>query len=342
MTPSLVWVIYGSIEQPTGGYLYDYLIIEQLRRKGIVVRIEAIEPSDPDRVPKLLASLRPSNELTIVGDGLCAPELAEVFEHLSTARRVLLVHHFQSWELELDSNECRLTKVAEFRAVAASDFVVATSQTTARRILHEYPDCAAHVVEPGADRLEAPEWVASTKRVRLLGVGSAIPRKRWDRLLYCLDELSAEDLHVRLVGDPDRDPTYSDRLEQQIAASPYLRTHVQRLGTIDTDQLALELAHSDALILPSSLEGYGMVLTEALHAGVPVIVSQQAAIPSEIVRGGAAMIFQDEVELCSQLRQFVRDSRKRILARAAAQRVAKVLPRWADAGAQFYRLLTLA
>src|SRR5512133_624112 len=163
---ALAWVIYGSIEQPTGGYLYDYLIVEQLRQKGVVVRIESIEPSDPDRVPKLLESLRRNKDDAIVGDGLCAPELVEVFEHLSSARRVLLLHHLKSWELELDPSECHLIKVAECRAMAASDRVVATSQTTARRILQQYPDCAAHVVEPGADRLKVLEWIASTNRVR--------------------------------------------------------------------------------------------------------------------------------------------------------------------------------
>lgn len=52
-----------------------------------------------------------------------------------------------------------------------------------------------------------------------------------------------------------------------------LREHVVEISDCLDEDLALHLAHARALLFPSIVEGYGLPLTEALGAGVPVIAS---------------------------------------------------------------------
>ena len=59
---------------------------------------------------------------------------------------------------------------------------------------------------------------------------------------------------------------------RQTLDHPYLVVH----GKLSHSQLPQLLATTDCLVLPSRLESFGMVVVEALAAGVPVIVSDHA------------------------------------------------------------------
>ncbi len=52
-----------------------------------------------------------------------------------------------------------------------------------------------------------------------------------------------------------------------------LKDHVTELPRCDDHELATWLAHAQALLFPSFIEGFGMPLVEALMLGVPVIAS---------------------------------------------------------------------
>ena len=41
----VAWVIYGSLDQVSGGYIYDRLVVEQLRALGDRVTIVSLEPN---------------------------------------------------------------------------------------------------------------------------------------------------------------------------------------------------------------------------------------------------------------------------------------------------------
>src|SRR5262245_26045360 len=95
----VAWIVYGSLAEPTGGYIYDRLVVEGLREAGVEVEVVSIEPGDAaslvhDRVRK-------TNPELLVGDGLAMHELAPLFER-STTPSVLLIHHLTSWELEIE------------------------------------------------------------------------------------------------------------------------------------------------------------------------------------------------------------------------------------------------
>lgn len=342
MTLRVSWLAYGTLEQPTGGYVYDRLIVEQLRAHGAEVEVCPLIPNDPVGLAATLDRLLEGEINVVVGDALCINELGPLFEALvGRARRVLLVHHFTSWEREANAMDLAKLRAQERKAVSRADLVVTTSHTTAKRLCAEYPECVPHTVVPGADRLRRLPRALSRTECRLLGIGSLIARKRWELLLAVLDELSAPELYLRLVGDDTRDPEYSRLLAAQIARSPYLAKHVKYLGVIEDEELADELARAHALILPSSLEGYGMVLTEALHAGVPVVASRACAIADVLTDSDAALLFDEASELVVHLNRLACEPPLRTALQRAAAGCAATLPTWASAGARFRALLNL-
>lgn len=302
------WIVPGTLEQPTGGYIYDRSIVDYLRGEGDSVELGG--SSDVD---------------VIVGDGLSIPELARIFPGES-APCVLLVHHLGSWELE--RNDVSELRQLEARAIAASDLVIATGPRTRERLATEYPRTLCDVVTPGADRLPLrPREPNATGPLRLLHVGSLIPRKRVDLILEALPRNAT----LSLVGDRTRDPECAKTLRERTKTLG-LDPSVTFRGVLDDAALADEMARADALVLASSLEGYGMVITEALRAGLPVLAARSAAASAD-VEDPALLVFGDVSELALLLRETerIRKLRPRPLARS-----------WGDAGREFRHALTRA
>jgi glycosyltransferase involved in cell wall biosynthesis len=318
------WAAYGDLGQPTGGYVYDRLVVAGLRALGDDVTLAdlAMDPSLPARAP----DGAPFD--AVVGDALCVRELGAIFEDARRGvARVLLVHHLTSWEVEHVAEEG--LRATEARAISASDRIVVTGDATGARVAAEYPGHALDVVVPGADRLPRLSHRRDGEgRLRLLFVGSLIPRKRVLLLLDAMERADLPGLVLTLVGDAGRDPEHAAAVRARIDASRVLRGAVRIAGVADDEALSRALSEADALVLPSSLEGYGMALTEALHAGVPVLVSRPTAIAAGLLGSAASIVFDDAEDLARASRRLAGDSAMRASLRAAAEAI--VLPRWLD------------
>lgn len=323
----VTWMVYGELAAPTGGYVYDRLIVEGLQRCG-----DEVDVVDPRAIA---ASSRQTDVL--VGDALCVSELGAVFELAGRqVARVLLVHHFPSWEIER-SNRAAL-RAMEDRSVRASDRVIATSRSTAERVSAEHGGLSVDVVVPGADRLpRCPREPGRPGPVELLFVGNLVARKRLHVLLDVLERLAELPLSLTVVGDPGREPDHARSVVGRVQSSAILCGRVTIAGVVGEAALARAMARAHALVLPSSLEGYGMVLTEALHAGLPVIAARQAARAASIAEHDAVLAFEGPDELESALRRYVGDEWMRDrMARAAAM---ATFPRWVVAVAAFRGVL---
>ena len=330
----IAWIVYGDLAQATGGYIYDRLVVEGLRARG--AEVELVDPRDGS------ATAACERADVALGDALCVRELGPLFERVvGSARRVLLVHHLPSWEIERSDRD--VMRGYEARALAASDHAIATSDVTRERLAGEglageLVGLDVDVVVPGADRLaRAARASGDGGRVEILFVGSLVARKRVALLLDAFESLPDPLPGLTLLGDPDREPEYAGAIARRIEASAALRSSVTIAGVAGDDALARWLARADVLVLPSSLEGYGMVLTEALHAGLPVIAARPAATAAAIADHGAALVFDDQRDLARVLRRFVAEPALREAMRARA--AAADLPTWAGAVDSFQRVL---
>jgi glycosyltransferase involved in cell wall biosynthesis len=292
MSRCISWIIYGSLEQKTGGYVYDERVVAGLRAAGEDVQVCSIAPGQPPSA----AEWRRSSVL--VADELCYPELGQVFGEIARARAegertphtVLLVHHLTAWEREE-------TDAREAAVVRAADLVIATSHTSARRLELEF-GVRARVCVPGADRLPllARTLHAADAPLQLLFVGTWTERKGLAVLLEALARLGAQAYALHVAGDAARDADYARRCTALLDGVPELRARTHLYGVVTEERLAALYAECEVLILPSFFEGYGIVLGEARRAGLGVVASGRGSV-EEVLTQGPLVHFFDAGEI---------------------------------------------
>ena len=100
----------------------------------------------------------------------------------------------------------------------------------------------------------------------LLGLGRHHPEKRWPMVIDAVERAGAK-VPVGLVQiGTGRD---SQRMEQRIAGSPHIRLF---RPVYDRERLARIMASCDALVHGSEAEPFGLVASEAMASGLPLVV----------------------------------------------------------------------
>ena len=123
-------------------------------------------------------------------------------------------------------------------------------------------------------------------------------------------------------------------------------------GRVDQDALEALYLGSSVFVLPSRHESYGMVLTEAMARGLPVVTTQAGAIPDTVpTEAGMLVPPGDDVALADALRSLLADeqdelagalTRRRTLGQAGYRHAAR-LATWDHAAAELAQALeTLA
>lgn len=358
----VAWIVYGSLEQRTGGTIYDRIVVDGLRAAGDDVRVYSLLPppgSTALAIPLGLAAgirlgraLRRSRPDVVVGDELCFREVAAAFPFLrrTRTRRVLLVHHLTCWEEELPRHARFFAERAERLAIDASDRLITTSHTTRERIVAELSHAhrggvpAIDVVLPGADRLPLLPSVPHAD-VRLLFLGAIAPRKRALPLVQAFARATtgaSAEAKLVLLGSTAHDPGYAREVAQAIDRLG-LVDRVTMAGEVAEEGVARALSESDALVMPSSLEGFGIAATEAIRAGVPVIAARTSGLEEALGRCGDAVRFvANDDELADALRTFTthREARERMTAATALVRAET--QKWSECVAAFRSALTRA
>jgi glycosyltransferase involved in cell wall biosynthesis len=327
VTLRVAWVVYGSLEQVSGGYIYDRLVVQHLRELGDQVTVVSLTPGQAE-----LPALSPAEFDVVVGDELCFRELLPLFRSTTGVRRVLLIHHLTAWEHPPGTERDALLE-GERAVIAAADVCVATSHVTAERLFAERLAARVAVAEPGADRMPRPDTGGqepATVLLRLLFVGNILRRKRVLELCEAFVNLPSASAELVLVG-AELEPDYAQSVRELVARAGVGR-RVRFLGALPAEGVAEQLAQADALVLPSVLEGYGMVLSEALWASVPIIAARVGAAEELVALTSAGILYEpdDPSALGATLGAFVSDAELRARLRLHAWEAAEVLPRWRD------------
>jgi len=326
-------VLPGGVDDPaapSGGNRYDRQVCDGLRR-GWQVHEIAVPGSWPrpsaDQRQALGAALTglPPNS-TVLLDGLVACGVPEILEPLAARLRlVVLVHLALGDETGRTPSEAVELRALERRTLHAARAVLATSDGAARRLteLHDLPAGRVHVAAPGVE--PAPLAEPSPDGARLLCVAAVIPRKGQDVLVQALSR--CDDLAWTCVcaGALDRAPAFTD---------PLRGGRVQFVGTRTGAALNATYAAADLLVLPSRAETYGMVVTEALARGVPVLGTAVDGVPEALgaapdgTRPGALITPDDPDELADALRAWLTDADLRDRWRSAARARRDTLRGW--------------
>lgn len=224
--------------------------------------------------------------------------------HLDLAR---ISHHYGLGAIE------PLINLAARIVFNAADTALAPS----RLMQHEMQQRGIHRVALWGRGVDAerfnPRWRSEAMRDRLsdghpddiilLYVGRLSPEKQLMQLRAVLENVPGT--RLALVGDgPDR-----AKLEQYFAGLP-----VVFLGFQQGEALSEAYASADVFVFTSALETFGLVVTEAMAAGLPVVASRVGGVGDVVSEGVNGYSFQvgdtsaliDGVRLITENRETMR------------------------------------
>lgn len=349
MSQHLYMIVPGEPGQRTGGYLYDAHMVRQLRDLGWMVDVIGLEGRFPDaddlaaRAMNGALSKLPAGARVVI-DGLALGGLPdEVAAHAGRLDISALVHHPLADETGLDAAARERLLTRETRALEACRRVIVTSPFTGRRLRELGLDQRTpRVVEPGVKGAELAEAVAGRLQgrepegpERLLCVASLTPRKGQDLLVRALAQLAERDWHCILAGSSTRDAGFAERVACLIREAG-LADRIDCIGECDQDALDAEYRRASLYLLPSHYEGYGMVVSEALARGLPMITTTGGALAQTAPEDCCLRVEPGHVDaLAEALARWFNDAAlRRRLTRSAAER-RENLRSWSEAGRAF-------
>jgi glycosyltransferase involved in cell wall biosynthesis len=330
------FLIPGALDQLTGGYLFDWHVIEGLRAAGRAIEVielpgEYPEPDESARNAAAGALARLPDRAVAVIDGLALLALGECLDREATRLRIVaFVHHPLADETGLSERERNRVAALEARLLRLVRGVLAPSESTARLV-------AAYGVR--RDRIAVtPPGTAKPKRtmrrrpsrgrVEFLCVASLTPRKGHMILVEALAALTDRDWHCRCIGSLVRDAATASAVRYEIGRRG-LKGRIGLEGEWEPDRLGQAYAEADAVVLPSFHEGYGMALAEALAHGLPVISTTAGAIPDTVPASAGLLVPPGDVAaFTGALRRFLDEPPLRARLAAGARKAGARLPDW--------------
>ncbi len=307
--------------RPSGGNTFDRRVRDGLAALGWAVRVHAVPGSSLDALAGVVAAV-PDGAVVLL-DGLvasCAPQV--LVPEADRLRLIVLVHMPLGHEQE--------------RAVLSAAAAVVTTSDWARRALvqrYSLRGDRVHVAEPGVDA--APLAPGTATAGSMLSVAAVIPGKGHDVLLDALALLPNRHWHCVCVGSLERDPEFARVVRRRVDAAG-LADRVGFSGPQTGVDLARSYGAGDVLVLPSRGETYGMVVTEALARGLPVVGTEVGGVPEALghgadgVRPGLLVPPDDAVALRDALRAWLEDPDLRARLRRAARERRESLTRWPE------------
>jgi glycosyltransferase involved in cell wall biosynthesis len=311
---------------PSGGNRYDRRVCRGLAALGWSVREHAVRGAWPSPGPaeradlaRVLATL-PDNAVVLL-DGLVASAVPAALAPQGRLRLVVLMH-------------MPLCDDAEGAALAAASAVVTTSAWTRRRLIDLYglPADRVHVATPGVD--PAPVAPGSDAGSRLLCVAAVMPHKGHDLLTAALGTITDLPFSCVCAGALSRDPGFVDRL-RRLAQACGVTDRVRFAGPLTSAELDVVYAAADLLVLPSRGETYGMVVTEALARGIPVLATAANGLPEALGQAsdgslpGMLVAPGDSAALAGALRRWLSEPGLRHRLRRRARDRRTTLTGWA-------------
>jgi glycosyltransferase involved in cell wall biosynthesis len=257
-----------------------------------------------DELTGLAAALAsvPDGGIVLV-DGLVGSAAADVVVPAAARLRLVLLVH-----LPLDT-------AGEAAVLDAARAVVTTSPWTRLPV-------PVHVATPGVDA--APLATPSPAGDRLLCVAAVAAHKGQDRLADALAAVP-EPFACTCVGSLTREPDFVTALRTR------LDDRIRLAGALTGPELAAAYARTDLLVSASRGETYGMVATEALARGVPVLAVRVGGLPVAVGHapdGTVPALLVEPDELTGAVRLWLTDASLRERLRRSAQGRRETLTGW--------------
>ena len=354
-------VIYGDLATLSGGYLYDRLLVDYLRRCGDTVEVVSIPPASYGRClgqnfsTPLREKLCNADFDILLQDELNHPSLFLLNRFLR--RRVSypvigIIHHLRCSE-QWSPIESACYRWIEKRYLKTLDGFVFNSHTSSATIDSLISASQPSVIAyPGGNRLEPDtsdprvDNISLEKKIRsdgpvgLLFVGNVIPRKGLHTLIEALALLSEKDWTLDIVGRPDVDSGYTRAIKERVE-NLGLEDKLVWSAALNDEQLKSRYRLNHVLVVPSQYEGFGIVYLEAKGFGLPGIATDAGAAHEIIEHGTDGFLVPPEnaQALANCLGQFIDDRQRLLKMSQAGIRRYKMYPTWTQSAAKIRTFL---
>lgn len=335
----VTFVIYGDMDQTSGGYLYDRKLKESLERTGVETGTVSIPRSkylkniwDNYRT-ELYEKLVNLETDILLQDELVHPSLFHLNKKLykKVEYPILSIVHHLSYLAAREPYRVSLYKYFEKEYLKTINGFVFSSKATRNSVQSLIGETDGIVAYPGRDHVN-PKATASTEydgQLNLLFVGNLQPHKGLDVLINSLEDFKK--FKLKIVGDEKSNPYYTEKIKKLIGDKG-MENNVELTGFLTERELSKTFQESNLLIVPSFYEGFGIVYVEALGYGVPVIATQNGGA-GEIIRDGREgfLLNPGDVEqLARYLRWFKQNPEYAERMSSMARRKYYQLPTWRE------------
>ncbi|PSQ96035.1 MAG: glycosyltransferase family 1 protein [Bacteroidetes bacterium SW_9_63_38] len=337
-------VIYGDLDQVSGGYLYDRKLVGHLRDRGDDVIVFS-QPQRPYPLQLLENAnlpfwrrLRAADLDVVLQDELNHAALAVgnhwLRRHID-APIVAIVHHLRARE-ERSAVSAAAARLLERGHLRTTDGRIYNSPST-KKAVEGLAGPRPHVVaRPSGRRFGAavaPDAVSrratAEGALRIVFVGTLIPRKRLHLLLEGLRRVPDAEWTLDVVGDPSAHDAYTATVRQKLRRLDE-PSRVTLHGQVSDDALKALLDEAHVLAVPSAHEGYGIVYVEAMGRGLPVLASPSGGVQDVVTDGETGYFVETATDIADAVRAWASDREHLAEMGRAAVAEYRATPTWPE------------
>ena len=164
------------------------------------------------------------------------------------------------------------------------------------------------------DEIERVKEKYKLNGVTVMFAGTITPRKGVDRLVKAAEMIlkDRKDVTFLLVGNLKLDEGFANRVVKYVKDKG-LDRNIRFTGFVPYEDLKTLYSACDIFVLPSLEEGHGIVLTEAMASGKPLISSNVGGIPMQIRDGWNGFLVEpgNERQLAEKIRHLIENEEER-------------------------------
>ena len=164
------------------------------------------------------------------------------------------------------------------------------------------------VIPNMVDKMFAISNKSQNEKYYLTSIGNLIPRKRFDLVLNAFAAVFSdeEQVSLKIIGDGElREDLKSLVRELKI------EDKVMFTGKLQRGEVAEQLADSNAFVLASNFETFGVVYIEALACGLPIIGTRNGGAEDIITDDCGCLVDANNVEQLAKAMRYVYEHREK-------------------------------
>ncbi|MFF2842040.1 glycosyltransferase family 4 protein [Paenarthrobacter sp. NPDC057981] len=311
------FLVPGNVRHGSGGNKYNAKLAEHLNALGATVETVTVDgdwpvgsPADRQRFAQAL-----DGGTTVIADGLVAsgaPE--EVAGAVQAGTKVWILSHMAL----ADHHDL------EAKALAAATGIICPSMHSAAELQARHGSLDITVATPGAEPADISE---GSHPKHIVSVAALLPNKSQTLLIEALSQIKDLPWTAALIGSEEAAPAYAAEVRAAVEHHG-LQDRLSVTGELTGQALQDQWRRADLSVLISQSESFGMVVTESLAHGVPVLVRQGTGAVEALGHSGAGAVWDPKEALGGTLRTWLTDHALQESWRSNALQARRGLQRW--------------